>query len=71
MEVWGMTRWVKVGEVYCVNRMLNQRALSLDASVLTTNISSCVSSQLSHGGIIMLKNSKPQEDEDLVEFVQG
>lgn len=27
--------------------------------------------ELSHGGIIMLKNSKPQEDEDLVEFVQA
>ena len=27
--------------------------------------------QLSHGGIIMLKNVNPDEEEDLVEFVQG
>lgn len=27
--------------------------------------------QLSHGGIIMLKNVKPDEEEDLVEFVAG
>lgn len=59
--------WVRsdVKLLFVVDLQAQLKVLSLETSRYTPV------KDLSHGGIIMLKNSKPEEKEDIVETVQA